>query len=407
MGAYHYIALDKQGKRNKGVIEADNARQARAQLREKHLMALEVTTVTQKQVTTSKLSQSASRFKRMKSQDLMLLTRQLATLLSAGIPLDEALTGVASQSEKAGVKSILLGVRARIMEGHTLAAGMAEFPKAFPKLYRTTVSSGEKSGNLDEVLLRLAEYTEKQQHIKRKIQQALIYPAMMTVVSIGVVIFMLTYVVPKIIAVFNQTNQVLPLSTKILLALSSVLQHEGLYIFIGLVLAIYGFCRLMRRQHFRRGVHRFLFKLPLLGKLIKTINAARFARTFGILNAASVPVLDSMHAAAEMIAPIPMREAVVEAIEQVREGKPIHLALKKTHYFSPMFVHLIASGESSGQLESMLQKAASNQESEVEAVIEGSLTLFEPMMILVMGSVVLFIVLAVMLPIFALDNFSG
>ncbi|OGO92432.1 MAG: type II secretion system protein GspF [Coxiella sp. RIFCSPHIGHO2_12_FULL_42_15] len=410
MAVFHYRALDKSGKHKKGVLEADTARHVRQQLQEQGLMALELTSVTDDASSlTSKLNKpfSFTRAKRMSTQDLSLMTRQIATLLNAGIPLDEVLSGVAKQNTKANVRNIILGVRAKVMEGYTLAMGMGEFPAAFPKLYRTTVASGEKSGKLDQVLTRLAEYTEKQQHIKRKIRQALIYPSLMVVVSIFVVIFMLLYVVPKIIDVFNQTNQVLPLPTQILIAISGMMERDGLYLLGGVVMVGFGFHRLLKRLDFRRKFHRFLFKIPVIGKTIRTINSARFARTFGILNAATVPVLEAMQAAAQLITPLPMQEAVLKAIDEVREGVNIHTALQKTDYFSPMFIHLIGSGEASGQLDAMLEKAAANQEADVEALIEGSLTLFEPVMILVMGGIVMFIVMAVMLPIFALDNFNG
>ncbi len=413
MGAFQYTALNQQGKRKKGVLEADTARQVRQQLRDKGLTALEVNAVSDrgaKPKAGTEKKKSYFRFtrsKRMSSSDLCLVTRQMATLLAAGIPLDEVLSGVANQNEKAHVKSILLGVRAKVMEGHTLASGMADFPSAFPKLYRTTVSSGEKSGKLDKVLIRLAEYTEKQQGIKRKIRQAMIYPTLMSVVSVLVVVFMLIYVVPKIVDTFNQTNQVLPMVTTILLAISHITKEYGLYLVGAGVLLSYLFSRLMKKESFREKIHRLLLKTPLLGKSIRIVNSARFARTFGILNAASVPVLEAMGSAAQLISPLPMRRSVEKSVAQVREGMPISVSLQNTGYFSPMFVHLVASGESSGQLEEMLQRAAINQEADVEAVIDGALTLFEPVMILVMGAVVMFIVLAIMLPIFSLDQFSG
>lgn len=405
MAAFQYRAIDKNGKAHKGVIETDSPRHVRQQLQERGLTTLELKLLTESSLRSMRSFHFAP--KRMKSQDLSLVTRQMATLLNAGIPLDEVLSGVAKQNDKASVKNIILGVRSKVMEGYTLAMGMGEFPLAFPKLYRTTVSSGEKSGKLDLVLLRLAEYTERQQHIKRKIRQALIYPSLMVIVSIAVVFFMLMYVVPKIIDVFNQTNQELPLATKILLNISSAMRNYGLYFLGFLVMAGYGFTRMLKKPNFKRGFHKFLFKIPLLGKTMRTINSARFARTFGILNAASVPILEAMHASAQLITPLPMQEAVLASIEQVREGVSIHTALQKTGYFSPMFTHLIGSGEASGQLDAMLEKAAANQESDVESLIDGSLALFEPIMILVMGGIVMFIVLAVMLPIFALDNFNG
>lgn len=402
MGAFNYEALSDDGKHQKGVLIADTERQVRQKLRDQGLTPLEVTTVSKR--ATRKFRSFTLTTKRVSHADLALITRQMATLLSAGIPLDEVLTGVANQTDKSHIKSILLGVRSKVMEGHPLATGMNDFPGVFPRLYRATVASGEKSGKLDQVLLKLAEYIEKQHYIYRKIRQALIYPSMMTMVSISIVIFLLIYVVPKIINVFSQTNQTLPTATIILITISHFIKKCGLYLLGLMVVGGYAFKRCLKKTNFREKYDRFLLKLPILGKNIRTINSARFARTFGILNAASVPVLEAMKTASQLITPLPMRNAVEAAIEQVREGTSIHLALQKTNYFSPMFVHLVASGETSGQLETMLQKAAINQESDVEALIEGSLTLFEPIMILVMGGVVLFIVLAIMLPIFALDQ---
>jgi general secretion pathway protein F len=411
MAAFNYLALDNTGKRQKGVMEADTPRQVRQKLRDLELTPLDVNEVMQgksSKNTSTSFSKLRTLFvKRMSARDLSLVTRQLATLLGAGIPVDDALTAVANQSEKPHIKSVILGVRSKVMEGHTLAAALDNFPNCFPQIYRTTIACGEKSGKLDHILLKLAEFTENQHAIHRKINQALIYPAMMTLVSIGVVTFLLIYVVPKIIDVFSQTQQTLPMATLILITLSHGIKNYGLYILLTLViLGILG-KRLLKKPHFKKIFDHWLLKIPVLGKNIRTINSARFARTFGILSSASVPVLDAMHGAAQLIYSLPMREAVIAAIDQVREGTSIHRALQQTTYFSPMFVHLIASGESSGQLESMLQKAAAQQESDVEALIQGTLTLFEPLMILVMGSVVLFIVLAVMLPIFALDQING
>lgn len=407
--AFEYQALDKQGKRKKGVLEADTASQVRQKLREMNLVPLSVDEVVD--VKAGKASGAVARRlggrKRIASADLALLTRQLATLLEARIPLDEALTGVVEQSEKAHVKSILLGVRSRVLEGHSLAAAMDAFPTAFPKLYRTTVASGERSGQLDLVLSRLADFTERQHEVKQKVVQAMIYPSLMTLVSIGVVVFLLIYVVPKIINVFTQTHQSLPLSTQILVGISHFLRVYGLYLLAALVAVIVIFMLLLKKNEgFRFRFHQFLLKLPIIGRGIRTVNGARFARTFGILTAATVPVLDGMKAATQMVVPLPMRQALEIATDRVREGTYINKALQKTGFFAPMFVHLVASGEASGQLESMLAKAAGYQEREVEGLIQGSLTLFEPMMILVMGGIVLFIVLAVMLPIFSMDQFN-
>lgn len=402
MGAFNYIALDFAGKRKKGVIEADTVRQVRQKLRDLGLMPVDVVEVTLQQ------RSKGSWFlrKKMNARLLALVTRQLATLLTAGIPLDDALTAVANQSEKPSIKSILLGVRSKVLEGHPLAVGMNDFPAAFPRLYRVTVVAGEKTGQLDSVLLKLAEYTERQYEIKRKIQQALIYPAVMTMVSVSIILFLLTNVVPKIVTVFVETNQVLPFATRFLIAISHLLRQDGIYLGISFVVLVLFFRRLLKKTTCREYVDRWLLRLPILGKNIQTINSARFGRTFGILSSGGVSLIEAMQASAQLIVPLPMRYAVEQAIAQVRDGMSIHRALQQAHYFSPMFIHLVASGEASGQLEAMLQKAASQQEGDVEALINSALVLFEPLMILVMGGVVLFIVLAIMLPIFALDQMN-
>lgn len=406
MTAYQYTALDKKGKRVKGVLEADSPRLVREQLREKSLTPLTVDAVSGKPKTLEAKKATGFRFlrKKVSAADLSLITRQMATLLQAGIPVDEVLTGVAEQTEKDHIRRILLGVRAKVLEGYGLARAMEEFPSAFPMLYRTTIDAGERTGKLADILNQLAEYTEKQHHIAQKLKQAMIYPIMMTVISVSIVVFLLIYVVPKIVNVFSQTNQTLPLATKVLIEVSGFIHHDGLYLVAALIVFIVFWRQALKRKTFRKTVNLWMLKTPVMGKVIRTINCARFGRTFGILTAASVPVLDAMKSAVALVKPIPMREKIEGAIAQVREGTSIHFALQKTGYFAPMFVHLVASGEASGQLDKLLEKAAGYLESDVEGLIDTALTLFEPLMIIVMGGIVLYIVLAIMLPIFALDQ---
>ena len=408
MTAYQYTAVDKAGKKQKGVAEADSPRQVRQQLREKSLVPISIDVVSGAHNKQKKrASFSALKRKSISTTNLMLLTHQMATLLSAGIPIDEMLTAVAEQTEKHQIKSIILGVRARVLEGYSLAASLDAFPNAFPLLYRTTIASGEKSGKLDLILLKLAEHTERQKKLRQKIQQALIYPALMTVVSVLIVVFMLIYVVPKIINTFSQVSIALPLSTRALIAISNFFVHYGWYCLGVFVILGFIFNRSLKNKRFRSRYDDFVLKIPLFGKTMRTINEARFGRTFGILTAASVPVLEAMRAAAQLITPLPMKHAVDQAIERVREGSGIAHSLKETHYFAPMFVHLVASGENSGRLEMMLERATLSQEDNVNNFIESLLTIFEPVLILVMGAIVLFIVLAIMLPIFQMDQFSG
>lgn len=406
MAAFNYIALNKTGVEQKGVLEGDSMRQVRQKLRDQGLTPIEVTPVTEKETRRTKF-QAPTKRTRMTVAELALITRQIATLLNAGLPLEEVLGGVAEQADKPYIKSILIGVRAKVMEGHTLATGMSDFPRAFPHIYRATVASGEQSGRLDSVLMRLADYTEKQHYMRQKIRQALIYPTVMTFVSITIVIFLLIFVVPRMINIFEETGQALPFLTQVLVSITHFMQSYGLYLLIAIILGIIGFRMALRQESFRYKFHHFILRLPFIGNTVKVINTARFARTFGILSASSVPVLEAMHVAGELVGMLPIRESINHAIHSVREGGGISIALKRTGYFPPMSIHLIASGESSGQLEAMLERAANNQERDVEALIQSILTLFEPMLILVMGAIVLFIVLATLLPIFQLDQFTG
>lgn len=404
MAAYNFIALETDGKEKKGIVDADSAKQARQQLREQGLLPIDVFEITGDKKIKSRFTFSRQH---INSNDLALLTRQLATLLAAGMPIEECLQGVAEQTEKASIKSLIYGVRSRVLEGHSLANAMSQFPNAFPELYCATIGAGEQTGRLDIVLNRLADYSESQQAIRSKIQQALIYPALMTFVSIAIVTFLLTFVVPKIIGVFSSTGQALPDATLILVAISSNIKNYGLYYFIAMVIFIFSFNRSLKRHDIRKRWHQFLLKLPILGHSIKTINTARYARTFGILSAAGVPILEAMRVSSTLVNNIPLHEAITAAGARVGEGAPINFALKQSRCFSPMTVHLIASGESSSRLEEMLGRAADNQDNEVRRLIETGLTLFEPMIILIMGAVVLFIVLAILLPIFQMDQFVG
>lgn len=404
MPAYHYSALSSDGKTQRGVIEADNEKQLRAKLREQGLAPLQVTMVTSSK---KGLGISLYRRKQIAIPDLALLTQQLATLLTAGLPVTESLLGVAEQSEKPTIKNILMSVRSRVLEGHSLANALSHFPQAFSELYCATIAAAEQAGHLDVVLKRLSDYLEGQQQIRHKVQQALVYPSLMTIVAISIVGFLLAYVVPRIISVFNNTGQALPDTTLILLAFSHFIGHFGLATLFILVLLLYGGQRLLRKEEYRRRWHLFLLKIPLIGYNIRTLSTARFARTFGILFAAGVPILDAMRASAKLISNLPIRDAITEATARVREGMALHRALKQTHYFSAMTIHLIASGEASGRLEEMLERAANSQDQIVTRLIETSLTLFEPLIILFMGAIVLFIVLAILLPIFNLDQMTG
>ena len=402
MGAFEYTVLDPSGREKKGVMEGDAPRQVRQQLREKGLVPLEVQEVAQRETRSRK---QFSLFRRgISATDLALITRQLATLVRAALPLEECLRAVSQQTDRPRLKSMLIAVRSRVMEGHTLAAGLSDFKHVFPELYRTTVEAGEASGHLERVLERLADYTENRQQMRQKIQLAVFYPAMLTVVAILVVGGLMTYVVPQVVQVFDNIGQNLPPLTRGMIAVSDFLRNYGLLILLSLVAAGIVFSWLLKNEDNRRRFHRMQLSVPLVGRLVRGMNTGRFARTFSILTASGVAVLEALRISAQVVSNLPMRDAVDEAAARVREGASIAGALEKSGYFPPMTVHLIASGESSGKLEEMLERAAINQEREIETMIAALLGLFEPMLILVMGGVVLVIVLAILLPIFDLNQ---
>ncbi|MDP3704491.1 MAG: type II secretion system inner membrane protein GspF [Legionellaceae bacterium] len=396
MGAYQYQALKKTGSTCKGVIEADSERHARQLLREQDLMPTEVHIL--KTITRTKRNDKLS------AQDLALLTRQLATLLAAGIPIDESLRGVAEQSEQDTARQLIIAVRAKVMEGYGLAQAMGEYPHAFPELYRATLAAGEQTGHLDLVLEKLAVYTENQQQIRQKIQQALIYPSLMIIVSTTIIGFLLAFVVPKIIEVFTSSGQMLPTMTVILISISSFIKNYGLYVLLFLIVFFVSFKQSLKKPRARLKWHKIILKLPVISYLVKSVNVARYIHTFGILFAAGVSVLETMRVSASLVNNQLMQQAFDAATVQVKEGANISQALRNTTFLKPMAAHLIASGEKSGQLAVMMERAASHLDNEVKRTIDTALTLLEPLIILFMGAVVLFIVLSTLLPIFSMEQ---
>ncbi|HTT03751.1 MAG TPA: type II secretion system inner membrane protein GspF [Steroidobacteraceae bacterium] len=403
MGAFEYTALDSLGRSRKGVIEGDTARHVRSLLRERQLLPVSIEEVAQQE---SRRQQKVglSFGRGVSSADLALLTRQLATLVRAALPLEEALLAVSQQTEKPRVQSIVLGVRAKVVEGHPLAAGLADFPRVFPEIYRATVSAGEQSGHLDNVLERLAEYTESREQMYQKVMGALLYPIVLTVLCFGVVSVLLAYVVPKVVEVFQSNHASLPLATTVLVAVSGFMRSYGIWLLIALAVAAVIFNRALKVQANRRRFHQLLLRLPLVGRILRGFNTARFTRTLSILIGSAVPVLDALRIAGEVITNVPMREAVTEATSRVREGAPIGRSLATGRLFPPMTVHLISSGESSGELQTMLERAAANQERELESLLAALMGLLGPLLIVAMGLFVMGIVFAMLLPIFELNE---
>ena len=401
MGAFEYTALDAAGKERKGILEGDTPRHIRQLLREQQLLPVAVGEVAQKE---AKRQRSFSLMRRVSATDLALFTRQLATLVRAGLPLEESLLAVSQQTEKPRVQSIVLGVRARVMEGHTLADGFAEFPRIFPEIYRATVAAGEQAGHLDNVLERLADYTENRDQLRQKVVAAMLYPIVLSVLCFAIVSALLVYVVPQVVSVFESSKAKLPLMTQVLIDVSGFLRSYGIYLLIGVVLAVVLFRRWLRNPEARRRFHRLQLRLPLVGKLSRGFNTARFTRTFSILTASAVPVLEALRIAGEVVTNLPMRDAVGEAAARVREGAPIGRSLAASRLFPPMTIHLISSGESSGELENMLERAAMSQERELDGLLAALVGLLGPLLIVLMGLFVMGIVFAMLLPIFELNQ---
>lgn len=401
MSAFEYTALDQKGREKKGVVDGDSARLIRQQLREQKLVPLTVTEI-KKQSSNGKNNSFFDQ--RINTTELALMTRQLATLSRSGIPLDEATATVARQSIKPKIKKLLLGVRAKILEGHTLADGLRDYPHIFSEMYCATVAAGEQSGHLDVVLERLADYTEQRQQLQQRLKLALVYPVILTVMSILVVSGLLTYVVPEVVKVFSDTGQQLPFLTIALIATSEFMQVWFIYILLAMIVGFGVFKKLVQQPVFKKRYHQFLLKLPILGKLVLGANSAQFSRTLSILAASGIPILDAMRISIQVMENLPMREAVDIAAQQVSEGSSLSSTLEQSGYFNPMLINLIASGEATGQLEQMLERAATNQERELETTTAMLMGLLEPLLIVVMGGVVLIIVLAILLPILDMNQ---
>lgn len=404
MGAFEYVAVDGTGRERKGVIEGDTPKHVRQLLREQGLLPVAVDEVVE-QKESGRRTPLSLRFQRgLSAADLALVTRQLATLVKSGLPLEEALLAVSQQTDKPRVRSIVLGVRSKVMEGHTLADGLADFPGSFPEIYRATVAASEQSGHLDAVLERLADYTDNRQQLRSRTLSAMLYPVLLFVVCVAIVFFLLVSVVPKVVEVFRTSEAQLPLLTQLLITGSDFMRDFGVYVVILIAGMFFLFNRWLRVESNRRRWHAFLLRMPLVGKVVRGSNTARFARTLSTLTASTVPVLEALRISSEVVTNLPMKAAVEDAAVRVREGAPIGRSLGASRVFPPMMIHLISSGETSGELDTMLERAAVHQERELDSILQAVVGLLGPLMILVMGGLVLLIVLAMLLPIFELNQ---
>ena len=399
MPAYQYTAIDASGKQQKGVLEGDSARQIRQQLRDKQWIPVQVDAVEQK----DKHRTGGFFQKKFTAYDLALMTRQLSVLVAAGIPLEEALRAVAKQSEKAHVQNLMLSVRSKVLEGHSLAQGMQQ-SGSFPELYIATIAAGERSGHLDLILDQLADYTENRFAMQKKIQGAMIYPIILMLMSFGIVMGLMTYVVPDIVKTFDQSKDALPWITVALMKASDFIRQAWPFVLVASALGFFLLVRFLRTAAGHYAFDRLTLKLPLFGKLSRGINAARFSSTLSILTQSGVPLVDALKIGAAVSSNWVIRDAVNVAAEKVTEGGNLATQLERCSYFPPMMVQMIKSGEASGELDRMLERASTMQDREVTTLISTLLALLEPLMLVLMAAIVLVIVIAVMLPIVNMNN---
>jgi len=402
MSGYRYEALAPDGKVRKGVLESDSPRQARARLREQGMLPVEVAPIGAEEASGAR--GFALRRGRLSAAALATLTRQLATLLAAGLTVEQALNAVIEQSETETERQLLAAVRGDVLAGQSLAWSLALHPAAFPEVYLTLVDAGERSGRLADVLARLAEYTEEREQLRGKVLLAFVYPALVTIVAVTVVTGLLVYVVPQVVQVFQNTNQALPLLTRALIGLSGFLRGYGGFVVIALGAAALGARAALAVPAVRETWQRRLLRAPVAGPLHRDLNSARLAATLAILVGSRVPLLTALRAGAGAVSSLPMRRALEEAAARVQEGSGLARALGASKLFPPLLVHMIASGEASGRLGELLERAAVQQARSLERRVAAFVALLEPLLILAMGGIVLVIVLAILLPIFELNQ---
>jgi len=404
MPAFRYKALNAEGKLVKGVLEGDSDRHVRAILRERRLKPVAVESAGSAGAKAGRDWRSVFTQTKVSTADLALLTRQLATLIQSNMPIDESLRATAEQSRKPRIKALMLQVRARVAEGHTLAYALGEYPAVFDDMYRAMVSAGEHAGFLAQVLMQLADYAERRQYTQQKLMMALIYPFILLGVAVSVVVALMIYVVPELVGIFAHTNSQLPPLTVALIAVSDFLQNSGLWLLLAIIVLVFSWRYWVDIEANRKRWHRVLLKLPFASGVVVAMDTARFASTLSILMASGVPLLEGLRIASAVLTNRVLRDDAEAVAIAVEEGGSLHRALGVSGRFPPMMVHMVASGEASGELEQMLERSATNQERELEMTMGTVSALFEPLMVVFMGGMVLTIVLAILLPIFDLNS---
>lgn len=403
MPAFRYEAVDAGGATRKGVLNADSARSARADLRTQGLLPIKVDAIGA-QVDAAGVAKSRGFGERLSTTELALFTRQLASLLEAGLPLEQAFTALLEQAERPYVRDLIASIRSEVMGGAALSDVLSRHPRDFAEIYRALVASGEQIGHLARVLSRLADYIERRNALVQKVKLAFTYPAIVTVVAFSIVIFLLTYVVPQIVSVFANTKQKLPFLTVVMLAVSDFVRHYGVLVAVLLVGAWFAWRRALENPVLKRRWHSWLLTAPLYGKFERSLNTARFASTLAITTGSGVPILRALQTSRDTLSNVAMRELVDEASDNVREGVSLARALSAQQHFPPMLIHMIRAGELTGELPAMLDRAASAQEQDLERRTLTIAGLLEPALILAMGVVVLLIVLAVLMPIIEINQ---
>jgi general secretion pathway protein F len=403
MPAFRYEAVDAGGATKKGVVNADSPRSARADLRSQGLTPLSVEQIAAP-VDEAGVAKSRGFGERLSQVELALFTRQLASLLEAGLPLEQAFTALLEQAERPYVRDLIASIRSEVIGGVAFSTALSRHPRDFAEIYRALVSSGEQIGQLSRVLSRLADYIERRNALVQKVRLAFTYPAIVTVVAFAIVIFLLTYVVPQIVSVFANTKQKLPFLTVMMLAISDFVRAYGIYVAILLAGAFWMWRRALRNPDLKRRWHTWLLSAPVYGKFERSLNTARFASTLAITTGSGVPILRALETSRDTLSNVAMRELVESATASVREGVSLARALSAQKHFPPMLVHMIRAGEITGELPSMLERAANSQQADLERRTLTIAGLLEPVLILAMGLVVLLIVLAVLMPIIEINQ---
>jgi general secretion pathway protein F len=403
MPAFRYEAVDTGGVTRKGVLNADSPRAARADLRLQGLTALTVEAISS-QLDESGAARSRGFGERLSQVELALFTRQLASLLEAGLPLEQAFTALLEQSERAYMRDLIASIRSEVMGGASFSSALAHHPRDFAEIYRALVSSGEQIGQLARVLARLADYIERRNALVQRVRLAFTYPAIVTVVAFAIVIFLLTYVVPQIVSVFANTKQKLPFLTVMMLGVSNFTRAYGIYVGLAIVGAWFMWRRALRNHALKLRWHAWLLDAPVYGRFERSLNTARFASTLAITTGSGVPILRALETSRDTLSNVAMKGLVEDATASVREGASLARALSVQKYFPPMLVHMIRAGEITGELPAMLERAADSQQADLERRALTIAGLLEPVLILAMGLVVLLIVLAVLMPIIEINQ---